>query len=250
MSWYTAKAEHIGGRTEQQDRVEFFSSSDNETHLLALADGMGGHQGGALAAQAVMDAAHNTWNYFQNKKPLEPYRLLQQICFDAHSGIRTINQNQQIYPHSTCVLLYVQDGRAWWTHLGDSRLYHFRNGRFFERTRDHSVVQMLFEMGKIREDEMATHRDQGRLLKGLSGEEAPEIECSDIETLPDDLFLLCSDGLWEQFDADELCDNLHEIASVDQDTLREKVKHIVDTAAQRGGRFSDNISLAVAWRKT
>ncbi|MCP4699896.1 MAG: serine/threonine-protein phosphatase, partial [Gammaproteobacteria bacterium] len=129
-----------------------------------------------------------------------------------------------------------------WTHLGDSRLYHFREDNLQIRTKDHSIVQMLVDMGRIREEDMATHRDQGRLLKGLGGDEPPELEFHHSLALAGDAFILCSDGLWERLSAKEMQQHLQPFG------LKKKAKNLVELAARRGGKYGDNVAAAAAYR--
>ncbi len=95
------------------------------------------------------------------------------------------------------VACVVQDGRAWWTHVGDSRLYLIRKGRVAARTRDHTYVQQLVDAGKIREEAAENHPDRNRVMRCLGGPQAPEIDPVQSMALEtDDIVLLCSDGLW------------------------------------------------------
>ncbi len=244
MHWKTATAEHIGKRFEQQDRAAIFESADGQRYLLALADGMGGHQGGALAAETLVKVAGEQWEReADNLVRHHPERFLKQVCFKAHQEINRVGKAQELNPHSTCVLLLLSEIHAWWSHLGDSRLYHFREGRLLRRTRDHSLVQMLVDMGRIREEEMATHQDQGCLLRGLGGNEISEPECGGGETQPGDVFILCSDGLWEHVSPEEMHQTL------DPGDLPHSAARLVTRAFSRGGEHCDNITLAVAWRE-
>jgi serine/threonine protein phosphatase PrpC len=94
--------------------------------------------------------------------------------------------------------LYIEDNQAWWAHVGDSRLYHFNRKKLLSRTKDHSIVQLLVDLERISEEEMATHPDQGRLLKGLGGDEPIKPDFGQATLHAGDSLLLCSDGFWEQ----------------------------------------------------
>jgi serine/threonine protein phosphatase PrpC len=243
MLWKTATADHIGGRSEQQDRAAAFANPAQARHLLVLADGMGGHQGGALAAQSVVDTARQLWQQYGSGDLIaDPPAFLSRLCHTAHDVINQVGQRHNLMPHSTCIALYLQDNRAWWTHVGDSRLYHFRQSELINRTKDHSLVQMLVDMGKAREDEMATHQDQNCLLRGLGGQEPPEPEFASAPTEAGDVFLMCSDGLWERLSPPEMRDPLR------PDSLAAAATHLVELAARRGGQRSDNVSVALAYR--
>ncbi len=236
MAWDTAFAENIGGRDEQQDRVCVCESGANV--LLCVADGMGGHKGGAVASQILAETAQEHWD--KAKHPVkDPRAFLEGIAMDAHSRINTAGEEQGIEPRSTCVLLYGTESSAYWIWIGDSRLYRFRDDGLRERTKDHSVIQMLLEMGKITEDEMATHPDQNRLLQSLGGDKDPEIAYDSVSLSENHGFVLCSDGFWETVTTDEMGEALTST------NLSGEIKSLVAKAAERGGSTGDNIAAAV-----
>ena len=125
----------IGGRKEQQDRVEILWS--DAACLVVLADGMGGHIDGALAAQTAIDSAREA---FDASVQGSAAALLKDIVETAHERINGATQDD-LYPSATLVLLHLTPSTATWTHLGDSRLYRFKNGRYLERTKDHSYPE-------------------------------------------------------------------------------------------------------------
>jgi serine/threonine protein phosphatase PrpC len=239
MIWQAAKAEAIGGRKEQQDRVELFEARDGSERLLVLADGMGGHSGGALAAEAVVDTARALWS----KHLLEPKAadaLLRELIQNAHQRINAEGEEKDLSPRSTAVLLHITDHHAHWAHVGDSRLYRFRNAELVGRSLDHSVVQMLVDMGKVDEEEMATHPDQNRLTQSLGGGADPEPDLDQAEVSAGDGFVLCSDGLWEQITPEEM------IEALAADALSVEAKRLAKLAAERGGADGDNVTIAMA----
>lgn len=238
MNWETAHAQEVGGRDEQQDRVTVLNARDGNERLLVVADGAGGHAGGASAAQAVIDAATDRWHKHL-VQPASPETLLADICFDAHERIAAFGTGRTA-PRSTCVALYTNDKVAHWANVGDSRVYHFRRGRVLARSKDHSVVQMLVDMGKIDESEMGDHPDQNRLTQSLGGEKPPEPEFGRSSIEEGDGFLLCSDGLWEVTSTDEMA------AGLADGSLGHAAKVMVRQAALRGGNDSDNVSMALA----
>ena len=235
MRFETASNSDIGSREEQQDRVEVLEGRD--FFLVTLADGMGGHEGGGLAAQAVVDAAREELTGGHSVSPIE---LLTSIVHKAHESLNAIGAARHISPHSTCVLLHLTSAAAAWAHVGDSRLYRFDNGRFVERTIDHSVVELMRLQGRITEEQMKTHPDQNRLYEALGGEETPEISIGQAEISEHDGFLLASDGLWENVSNKEL------EAVFEASDLQEALQGLVKCARARGGRRCDNISVAAA----
>ncbi len=244
MQWITVHAEHIGGRSEQQDRSIILHHPQQADYFVVLADGMGGHSGGALAAQAVIDTAQHMWH-----PPMtHPPAFLEDFCHQAHHSIQTVGQQHDIEPHSTCVALYLHQQQAHFTHLGDSRLYHLRKGQIEQRTRDHSLVQMLVDLGRITEAEMATHQDQSCLLRGLGGEsplEEEAIECLSAQAWIGDVFMLCSDGFWEQVQAKEVWGHVANMPAYNTAQLQKTANALVQRAAERGGTSGDNVSLVL-----
>ncbi len=249
MYWITAHAEHIGGRREQQDRSIILANAAQQQYFAVVADGMGGHSGGALAAQAVVETAEHLWRgqgakiHAQN---LTAEAFLEHFCYQSHHSIQQVGAAHGIEPHSTCVALYLEQQQAYFTHLGDSRLYHLRKGQVERRSRDHSLVQMLVDLGRISEAEMGTHQDQGCLLKGLGGDSLLEgVECQTAQALVGDLFMLCSDGFWEYVQPVEVWQSVAALPAYRPAYLQQSAQQLVQQAATRGGKQGDNISLVL-----
>src|SRR2546422_3614267 len=102
-----------------------------------------------------------------------------------------------LFPYTTlfrsCV---VQDGYAHWSNVGDCRFYLLREGRVIARTRDDTLVQLLVDEGRIREEAIASHPERNRLLQTLGGYQAPRPAGASARLAKDDVLLLCSDGFW------------------------------------------------------
>jgi serine/threonine protein phosphatase PrpC len=233
--WDRGAASQLGGRNEQQDRWGLFPTPDQHGLLALVADGMGGHRDGALGAQMVIDTARS---YLQNslaRLHADPSAALDQLCQQMHEAINDHSESAR----STVVMVWIDAGEVHWLNVGDSRLYHFRRGRRLMRTRDHSAVQLLMDMGEIDESEMATHPAQNRLYRCLGGEEDPKADTGSFTIHPGDLLALCSDGVWEHIAEPELwsaaLDNGPAIAA---QTLTEQ-------AVQRGGTSADNATLVL-----
>ncbi len=243
MSWIIAQAEHIGGRREQQDRCLARISHDKKRCWLVVADGMGGHSGGAMAAQAIVDTGIQLWNASNDGLLIdEPPAFLWQFFTTAQHNINLIAKCQHIDPHSTCVAAYLTDKEGWFAHLGDSRLYHFREQKFLRRTKDHSFVQMLVDLGKVKEEDMASHRDQNSLYQGLGGENKElELEIQHTRLQNGDSFLLCSDGFWGQTTIEQMEELLKNPATLETNLSNEVVRSV-----KQGGMYCDNISVITA----
>lgn len=192
-------ASHIGGREEQQDSVGHWSTS--ETCLVVVADGVGGRTGGRAASQTVLRCAEEHWQQCQGVMK-NPEQELTEIARLANDAIHALTPDEKRSPASTLVALYIDQSRAHWIHVGDSRLYWLRPQKGnppkeLQRTRDHSVVQMLLEQDKITQEEVNTHPDKGRILKALGSSSFKGVDYSTQEYATGDTFLLCSDGYWE-----------------------------------------------------
>jgi len=237
LTWRFGIGSDIGGREEQQDRAEILTSAAADAHLVVLADGMGGHHGGALAAQAVVDASRQL---FEAEVVDDPTTALERYCLQAHRAVTGLGEHGGQTPGSTCVLLYIAGDEAYWAHVGDSRLYHFRKGKLLNRTRDHSLVQLLVARGELAEEEMATSPLQNQLYMRLGGNEPPQPELGSADVQQGDAFVLCSDGFWESVGDEEVA------AILSRDDLEQAVAELVGLASERGGRGGDNISMAIA----
>lgn len=227
-------ASHIGGRDEQQDRWQVADFGDAGL-LAVVADGMGGHRDGALAAEVVVDTAVALTRQRLKDFQEQPQSLLRILCDEAAQAL----SQRSAAAHSTVVALWLHQGHAWWMHLGDSRCYRLRQGRRIMRTRDHSAVQMLVDLGEINEADMASHPEQNRLYRSLGGGQKPRPEVGTAPMVRDDLFVLCSDGIWEYISESELW------AETAQSGLSEAANTLVERAVSRGGADADNATLVL-----
>ena len=235
----TFSSKDIGGRDEQQDSVIHEVSSDFKRAMLVLADGMGGHSGGAAGSACVISAAKVEWNSFIKDSVL-PDKILNTIFLQASACMKEHQETKTISPRSTYVALLIKDNIAYHTHLGDSRLYHFRKDKVIHKTKDHSVVQMLVDMGNLSEEDMATHEDQGKLLKWVGGNKVHKLTVEEIKITAGDHFLLCSDGLWEYVNTRQMEQALHQTNNIEK-----MANSLIALAKESGGKKGDNISVAL-----
>jgi PPM family protein phosphatase len=233
-------AQDIGDRKEQQDRIGLFSHPRRKGTLCAVvADGMGGHTGGALAAEQVV---HSVRGVFERYSPSveTPAEVLGEAFREAHSMIRSGRMLNEKDPHSTVVALVLEPGRAVWGWCGDSRLYHFRGAGLKARSRDHSYVEMLLRQGRISLQEAAVHPDRNVLVTSLGGDEEPHLEYAESSDFQaGDSFLLCSDGLWGYFNDAEPG------AIISALPARQAAERLIALARQRARGQGDNCSLVV-----
>ena len=243
MRWHIDLASEIGGRAEQQDRACAFDVPRRPHDcLVVLADGMGGREHGGLAAQAVLDVAENALA----EGPVDnPTQFLTGLCEQAHAAILDIGRQRHTRPGSTCVCLYLTGDEAYWAYVGDSRLYHFTADTLLSQTRDHTVGELLKDNpGDTRPDGVeGAHDHHLYTCLGGQGELQPEFGATAIGA--DDWFMLCSDGFWNQVDADEVAQR---IPACHQEPGN--AADLVAIATRRGGMHSDNTSLVLVTRKT
>lgn len=245
MHYETGVANHLGNRSSNQDRFDIVESDDGV--LLVLGDGMGGHAGGDVAAQALVDIARD--RYLNGTRPVaNPGRFLTEIIHAAHDTLLSYasEQGMENIPGTTAVLCLIQSGHMDWAHVGDSRLYLFRDGVSVFRTTDHSYVEQLYRQGMISRSEQDSHPRRNHITQCIGGlPQVPEVELGKGKSLRvGDIVLLCSDGLWGALDDAQLGLMLQQAGNLD-----EVLEHMAMRAEQSSYPHSDNISV-VALRLT
>jgi serine/threonine protein phosphatase PrpC len=193
----SAKTSNPGDRDSNQDRVAVVEQDD--TVLLVVIDGMGGHADGERAAEVALETIVDA--YEDSPRPfVDPMGFLRLAVSDAHDAVVGLGTALPLFarPRATCAVALVQGGEACWAHVGDSRIYLLRNTEVLTRTRDHSHVELLRREGLISEEDMLTHPMRNYVEFCLGGEpEAPGMDVSPVRRLAaGDRLLLCSDGLW------------------------------------------------------
>lgn len=243
MRFSVYQESNIGGRKVNQDRMGY--SFTRDAILLLLADGMGGHILGEMAAAIAMQTIGNLFQQQAHPTIGKPERFLEDSFLAAHNEIhryRGIN-NLPETPRTTIVACLIQNGHAYWAHCGDSRLYWMRNGQILLRTKDHSRLETLIAQGKVNPAERHTHPDRNKLFNCLGAPNAPIVELSRRAVLQaGDLILLCSDGLWAVLPDHMLSQRLHE------NTIVRAIPELIRSAVDIAGRQSDNVTaLALMW---
>jgi serine/threonine protein phosphatase PrpC len=196
-----AETSLIGGRQDNQDRCALVVTP--RSALLVVVDGMGGHAAGALAAATACDSLVGA--FWKAPRPLfDPLGFLHRQLGEAHDAVTRLGEAMPLEqrPRATIAACVVQGDSAYWSHVGDSRIYHIRRRAILERTRDHSHVEFLIREGVISADQALTHPMRNYVECCLGGEQVlPEMSQSGRRRLePGDVLLLCSDGLWGPLD--------------------------------------------------
>ena len=243
MKFSLAKASRIGARKINQDRLGHWQSK--EALLLAVADGLGGHARGEVAAQVSIDILGAAFQREATPRLADPDAFLERSLGAGHAAILREGQRLGLpeTPRTVLVACVVQDGYVYWNHIGDARLYLFRNGRIVSRTRDHTVVQSLVDTGRIREEAVSSHPERNRLLQALGGYQSPRPEPAASARLEKgDVLLLCSDGFWGPLTQRQM---LHALMAR---PLTEAIPELVALAEVRAGPQCDNVTvLALSW---
>ncbi|MDP2229412.1 PP2C family serine/threonine-protein phosphatase [Methylotenera sp.] len=186
-----------GPRQYNQDRLAYSYSKD--ALLLVVADGMGGHRHGEIAAQLAVTTMTDAFQRLAVPTLSSPAKFLIEHIQQVHDMIDQLTQEREMLesPRTTIVAAVVQRGVLYCAHVGDSRLYHFRDGHLLYRTEDHSIVQSLYSKGIINKDDMSTHPYRHKVYSCLGGDIPPKIDLSDRQELAEgDTILLCTDGVW------------------------------------------------------
>jgi len=227
-----------GGRESQQDAVWVAELFHGDAMIAVVVDGMGGHAGGSIASVVLVNEVKKQTSNLRNI-PSDPISFFNEIVASAQDRLLAIHV-YGFLPRAAfaIILIDVRSGMAYQAHVGDCRIYCFSNGLFVSRTRDHSYVQWLFEQGEISEEDMAIHSQQHQLTQALGAESAPTLSTAITKLDGDVSFLLCSDGLWEQFSNDEMVQRIKQHHSL------ELAGFMAKEASNKGGEDGDNISLA------
>ena len=207
-------------------------------HLLAVADGMGGHAAGEVASSATI----TTISSLDSERPgINLVSALAEAVAMANMRLQelVISDPATEGMGTTLTAMLWLDGHAALCHIGDSRAYLLRSGQFYQITHDHTLVQSLVDEGKITEDDVATHPHRSLLLRALDGRTIAEPDLSQLETMPGDRLLLCSDGLSGVVTEQTLHQTLSSVWDPDQAALQ-----LVELAIKGGG--PDNITVIVA----
>ena len=230
-----------GARRENQDRIA--TMEGEHALLMVLADGLGGHEGGEQAASALVETFGRAFQKAARPVIAEPAVFLVLSVLAAHRRINARARRDGRPPsgRTTCVACLVQAGRAYWVHVGDSRLYHIRDGALLSRTLDHTTVEQLQQDGILETRKgKKIHR---QLMQCVGGPQRPRVAVGPETRLePGDTLLLCSDGLWQAIPEPDL------VAQLARPDLEESVEDLLIAAERRMRRRCDNLSaVALRW---
>jgi len=244
MNFSIHQASHIGNRKFNQDRVAYAYS--NDALLMVLADGMGGHLKGELAATAIVETFSDSFEEHAQPHISDPINFLGDTMRAAHERIVDFSHQMGLggFPGSTGVAALIQDGKIHWGHAGDSRMYLLRDGAVFTRTHDHSVVSQWLESGVINAEEARVHPHRNQITNCLGGsDEIYYMEPGGPVALQSgDVLFMGSDGLWSPFTDEEL------VEAFASRPVTDVLDELIDRALERESGHSDNATgIAMRW---
>ena len=222
-------------RDENQDRMSWSPVPLGQLYIVA--DGMGGHNGGALAAEIAVQELQRHVSQAPVGEPVEKV---------IHAAFKKANETVYEKAHSgdpategmgtTAVLLLISGQVANLAHVGDSRAYLYRNGRLAQLTTDHTVVQRMVQAGLLKPEEAADHPDASVLERAIGSKPDIEVDIRNELLREGDAILLCSDGL-----SGYVADAQIESVLRSQGTVRETAENLVKLTLEKGGK--DNVTV-------
>ena len=240
-----AKVSALGDRQDNQDRAAVVVS-DNSALMLVF-DGMGGHSDGARAAETGLKVIQDL--FMAATQPIfDPQGFLYMALSRAHDEVVRIGQDVAVdfRPRATCAVCLVQEGGTFWAHIGDSRIYQVRDGTVLTRSRDHSHVEVLIQEGAITEEEAQDHPMRNFVECCIGGDApVPDMSITHQMTLQyGDVLLACSDGLWSGLSDNDMA----QIGAPGENNLVENLKALSMKALEVNAPYSDNTTgTALRW---
>jgi len=241
MKFSVFQVSRKGGRKKNEDRMGYCYTRSSA--VFVLADGMGGHPQGEVAAQLALETVAKLFQKEARPELPDAQTFLADAVMAAHRQILHYGIDQAMLdsPRTTLVLAVVQKGTVCWTHCGDSRFYLVRQGNLVTRTRDHSVLEQ--QQGRVANDAGLEETNRNILFTCLGSPTKPVFSVSGpLTLLQGDRLMLCSDGLWSALPEQDIVQELSE-KPVDS-----AVPDLVESALRATGSTSDNVTcLAMAW---
>ncbi len=243
MQFFLFQESRRGARKINQDRIAHCRTED--ALLMLVADGMGGHLHGEIAAEIAAQFIAAAFRREAAPALPDPALFLRRAIIGAHHAIirHAAGAGLAGAPRTTCVACVVRDDVACWAHAGDSRLYHIRKGAILAQTKDHSHVQRLIDQGRIRAEAVGAHPERNLIFSCLGSDALPQLTLSaPIRLAAGDILLLCSDGLWGPLSSKIIG------GALQTGDIARAVPRLLDEAERRAGRGCDNLSvIAATW---
>ena len=240
------------GSAREHNEDDFYLSEGEEA-LCVVADGMGGHRSGevasAMAIKAIVEFYRETMGDSNGteiveddgtRRPIDEYRLIRAIQL-ANKAVFQAASDSELYRGmgTTIVSGFFTENGVYLAHIGDSRAYRLRNGSLEQQTEDHSLANEYVRMGILQAEDVEHFPYKNVITRACGLTDEVEVDVTFREVEPDDLFILCSDGLTDMVPDRQL----HELLKTSDD-LDEVCKVLVEKANENGG--ADNITVILA----
>lgn len=232
-----------GGRKTNEDRMGYCYTRDSA--VLMLADGLGGHPEGEVAANIAVETVAAMFQKMAQPKLADVADFLGDAIMAAHLRILQYAMGKAMHdsPRTTLVVAVIQSGQVSWVHCGDSRLYMVRQHQLLSRTQDHSFA----ERGRRRQDaarSASTELNRNVLFSCLGSPVKPIFSVAEPVVLQhDDKLMLCSDGLWATLPEHDI------VSQLSQQSVEAAVQVLVEQALMKAGDRSDNVTcMALGWQ--
>lgn len=236
----------VGRKREQNEDAYVI---DDELGLYVVCDGLGGHAAGETASALAIDTvrsviaeareslakvAEGVSNYDHETLRTLTSKAVRKACVAVHEAATADPDLAGM--GCTLTLLLVAGSKGVMAHVGDTRLYLFRDGAAWQLSSDHTFAEDLVRRGQLTPDAASTHPYSSALTRAIGAQEAVEVESLILDVLPDDLFVICSDGLTHYLEG------LGELAAIlNEESHEDSPRVLVDLANERGGR--DNVTV-------
>lgn len=226
-------------REHNEDSVIIVKNSNKE-YLLAVADGMGGHQDGETASSITIEYLRNAFLEYESigdkanavNFMREKVKKINEMIFDYAN-----NHEESKGMGTTLVAAILTDDYLVFGNIGDSSGYVLKDDKLFKVTKDHTLVNLLLNTGELTEEEAKKHPKKNVLMRALGANDPIEIDIFDVET-EIQAIMLCSDGLTNMLDEEQIT----KVLTTKELTIEEKILRLIKKSNNRGG--SDNISIA------
>lgn len=232
MNIRTSCMSNIGGRSTNDDTASIYQEAGRA--WVYVGDGLGSYAGGKQASKQAGDALL----HMVREGSMLPKERMEKAALAADAAVKNLQHTTGGNMKTTLVFLAVEGEQARWMHTGDSRLYHFQNGKLVKQTVDHSVSQMAVFMGEITAREIRHHEDRNKVLRALGGDNA-KADVSEAVQITDgvDAFLLCTDGFWEYVYEEEMEAALRECDGP-KDWIRRMEKLLLDRVEKGNDNYT------------
>jgi PPM family protein phosphatase len=232
-----------GGRPVNQDRMGYLYT--RRSLLMMVADGMGGHARGEVAAELTLQKIAALYQRYAKPMLPDPAAFFEEAIQAAHRELHRYRAENRLpeAPRTTLVVCLVQEGIATWAHVGDSRLYLLRAGQITHRTLDHSRVHQLVASGLIQPEDANDHPERNRIFNCIGAFVVPKVEVArKVALRAGDTLLLCTDGLWGGLSDRDI------VEAFSRATVMRAVPLLMDNAMAAVGPEPDNCTaIALGW---